>query len=38
MCVQILVDVSKAEKLLNRKMVSFEEGLRTMKQQEGSKR
>jgi len=32
------LDVSKAEKLLNRKMVSFEEGLRTMKQQEGSKR
>ncbi|HEX9908580.1 MAG TPA: dTDP-4-dehydrorhamnose reductase [Thermoplasmata archaeon] len=32
------LDVSNAEKLLNRKMVSFEEGLRTMKQQEGSKR
>lgn len=32
------LDVSKVEKLLNRKMVSFEDGLRTMKAQELSKR
>jgi len=32
------LDVSKVEKLLNRKMVSFEEGLEVMKQQEASRR
>ena len=32
------LDVSKVEKLLNRKMVSFEDGLRTMKAQELGKR
>jgi len=32
------LDVSKVEKLLNRKMVSFEEGLKTMKEQEARKR
>jgi len=32
------LDVSKAEKLLSRKMVSFESGLRTMKEQEAEKR
>lgn len=32
------LDVSKIEKLLNRKMVSFEDGLRTMKEQERTKR
>jgi len=32
------LDVSKAEKLLGRKMVSFQEGLRVMKEQEGKRR
>jgi len=32
------LDVSKVQKLLNRNMVSFEEGLRKMKEQEGSRR
>lgn len=32
------LDVSKVEKLLNRKMVSFEDGLKIMLEQEGSKR
>lgn len=32
------LDVSKVEKLLNRKMVSFEDGLRAMKEQERAKR
>lgn len=32
------LDVSKVEKLLGRKMVTFEDGLRTMKEQEGKRR
>ena len=32
------LDVSKVEKLLNRKMVSFEDGLKIMREQEASKR
>ena len=32
------LDVSKVEKLLNRKMVSFEDGLRTMREQERTSR
>jgi dTDP-4-dehydrorhamnose reductase len=32
------LDVSKVEKLLNRKMMSFEEGLKTMREQEGKSR
>ena len=32
------LDVSKTEKLLNRKMVSFEQGLLTMREQEGTSR
>jgi dTDP-4-dehydrorhamnose reductase len=32
------LDVSKAEKLLGRKMVAFKEGLRVMKEQEGKRR
>ena len=32
------LDVSKVEKLLDRKMMSFEAGLRKMKEQEGKKR
>jgi dTDP-4-dehydrorhamnose reductase len=32
------LDVSKVEKLLGRKMMSFEEGLKTMRKQEPKKR
>jgi len=32
------LDVSKVEKLLSRKMMSFEEGLKTMRKQELEKR